>query len=423
MTAASNEVALLPCPFCGGVPLLMGFNAPEFWVSCVRIGCKAGTEAFGSKDRAIAAWNTRAHSDPRPVAEGLPHGPAIDGLTLMQWSNRLYDFGQDMPVEARDRFKDKLGAFQDRLAKVLATHSPAPMAGEGQEAVSDAVHAELWKADAEVNRLRTALENAYRGLSGIFSILPFRTSRTLREKVVNTRELVRGALAAAPKVASDTGAITPEWCLRMADLEAGQEIGAGALDHPLRTKCELPPAGWICTRTPGHDGPCATVASDTGAGLREALAKEFRDASRGYGRAGTAEMRDGPYMSMDDAAGVYADLLLGKAASDVGDAFDLDGIKKLWRTGGETGRILQQADTSKAGFSEQAWAEAVRETDRHCYELDITNADHIVLWLEHQLNGHVGPLAYIACRILDAHEAALATDATDGATGGGEVGA
>jgi len=226
--------------------------------------------------------------------------------------------------------------------------------------------------------------------------------------------------AAAPKVASDTGAITPEWCLRMADLEAGQEIGAGALDHPLRTKCELPPAGWICTRTPGHDGPCATVASDTGAGLREALAKEFRDASRGYGRAGTAEMRDGPYMSMGDAAGVYADLMLSKAASDVGEAFDLNGIKKLWRTGVETGRILQQADTSKAGFSEQAWAEAVRETDRHCYELDITNADHIVLWLEHQLNGHVGPLAYIACRILDAHEAALATNATDGATGGGK---
>jgi len=73
--------------------------------------------------------------------------------------------------------------------------------------------------------------------------------------------------AAVPKVASDTGAITQEWCLRMADLEAGQEIGAGALDHPLRTKCELPPAGWVCTREPGHDGPCAAVASDTGAGL------------------------------------------------------------------------------------------------------------------------------------------------------------
>lgn len=77
--------------------------------------------------------------------------------------------------------------------------------------------------------------------------------------------------AAAPKVASDTGAITPEWCLRMADLEAGQEIGAGSLDHPLRTKCELPPAGWVCTREPGHDGPCAAVASGIGAGLlREA---------------------------------------------------------------------------------------------------------------------------------------------------------
>jgi len=80
------------------------------------------------------------------------------------------------------------------------------------------------------------------------------------------------AQASRAKVASDTGAITPEWCLRMAELEAGQEIGAGALDHPLRIKCELPPAGWVCTREPGHDGPCAAVASDTGAD-REAIAK------------------------------------------------------------------------------------------------------------------------------------------------------
>jgi len=87
----------------------------------------------------------------------------------------------------------------------------------------------------------------------------------------------KAMLAAAPKVASDTGAITQEWCLRMADLEAGQEIGAGALDHPLRTKCELPPAGWVCTREPGHDGPCAAVASDTGSGLREALARAAVD--------------------------------------------------------------------------------------------------------------------------------------------------
>jgi len=93
----------------------------------------------------------------------------------------------------------------------------------------------------------------------------------------DTLRQIADRIAAAPKVASDTGAITPEWCLRMAELEAGQEIGAGALDHPLRTKCELPPAGRVCIRTPGHDGPCAAVASDTGAGLREALARAAVD--------------------------------------------------------------------------------------------------------------------------------------------------
>jgi hypothetical protein len=78
-------------------------------------------------------------------------------------------------------------------------------------------------------------------------------------------------------------------------------------------------------------------------------------------------------------------------------------------------------DAIPAGmFSAQAYDEASRETQRLCYELDITNADHIVLWLEQQLNGHVGPLAYIACRILDAHEAALATPAPSIVTGSDE---
>lgn len=25
------------------------------------------------------------------------------------------------------------------------------------------------------------------------------------------------------------------------------------------TECQLPPQGWSCTRSPGHDGPCAAV--------------------------------------------------------------------------------------------------------------------------------------------------------------------
>lgn len=30
-------------------------------------------------------------------------------------------------------------------------------------------------------------------------------------------------------------------------------------------KCTIPPAGWRCTRAPGHDGPCAAVAAPSGA--------------------------------------------------------------------------------------------------------------------------------------------------------------
>lgn len=89
------------------------------------------------------------------------------------------------------------------------------------------------------------------------------------------------------------------------------------------------------------------AASGDDAGLRAALCREFRDASRGFGRAGTAEWEGGPYMSMDDAAGVYADLMLARAASDVGEVFDLDGIKRLWRAGVETGRILQAGEVTR----------------------------------------------------------------------------
>jgi hypothetical protein len=41
------------------------------------------------------------------------------------------------------------------------------------------------------------------------------------------------------------------------------------------------------------------------------LVQRFRDASRGLGRAGTTEWPGGPYMSMADAAAVYADLMQG----------------------------------------------------------------------------------------------------------------
>lgn len=49
---------------------------------------------------------------------------------------------------------------------------------------------------------------------------------------------------------------------------------------------------------------------------------------------------------------------------------------------------------------------AARETERLTRQLDITNADHIALWLE--ANKDESPLGWLACRIAEAFEAQLA---------------
>lgn len=51
-----------------------------------------------------------------------------------------------------------------------------------------------------------------------------------------------------------------------------------------------------------------------------------------------------------------------------------------------------------------AFEQASAETERLQRELDITNADHIALWLE--ANMHDSTLGWLACRIVEAHEAA-----------------
>ena len=45
---------------------------------------------------------------------------------------------------------------------------------------------------------------------------------------------------------------------RLADVEALRRAEQGKL---RRDGCRVPPAGWECTREPGHDGPCAAVPS------------------------------------------------------------------------------------------------------------------------------------------------------------------
>lgn len=58
-----------------------------------------------------------------------------------------------------------------------------------------------------------------------------------------------------------------------------------------------------------------------------------------------------------------------------------------------------------AMFTPEQIAAANAKTDRLSCELDITNADHIALWLE--ANMADSSLAWLACRIVEAHEAAI----------------
>lgn len=57
-------------------------------------------------------------------------------------------------------------------------------------------------------------------------------------------------------------------------------------------------------------------------------------------------------------------------------------------------------------MSEAGTAKAHAEIERLCRELDITNADHIVLWLEH--NAFDSTIGWLACRIIEAHEQEMA---------------
>jgi hypothetical protein len=76
---------------------------------------------------AIAAWNTRAHSDPRPVAEGLREAVVrIERFVSLMMPQ--------VPMTTRRNCEADIVRMANDFADLraaLATHSPAPMAGEG----------------------------------------------------------------------------------------------------------------------------------------------------------------------------------------------------------------------------------------------------------------------------------------------------
>ena len=64
MSAA--EIALKPCPFCGGEAEVRWYDGfPS--ASCTKCGCNTGMNINGSEREAIAAWNRRT------ILEGQDH--------------------------------------------------------------------------------------------------------------------------------------------------------------------------------------------------------------------------------------------------------------------------------------------------------------------------------------------------------------
>lgn len=76
------EVALLPCPFCGGEALMhqgpfIGRRS-GWWVSCVGLNCRTAprTKAL-TQDEAAAKWNTRLAAK-QPA--GALHAPTVEAV-------------------------------------------------------------------------------------------------------------------------------------------------------------------------------------------------------------------------------------------------------------------------------------------------------------------------------------------------------
>ena len=72
----TDEITLLPCPFCGDNHATTTYTRDGRLVVCTSCGAKSGNYYHGPKDlpsadeRAIAAWNSRA-SQAAPASDGL----------------------------------------------------------------------------------------------------------------------------------------------------------------------------------------------------------------------------------------------------------------------------------------------------------------------------------------------------------------
>lgn len=98
-------------------------------------------------------------------------------------------------------------------------------------------------------------------------------------------------------------------------------------------------------------------------------------------------------------------ITISPAAEGAGD------ICQLMPDGG--GDASDETTASARNEMERAFAKAEREVAELQRNLDISNADHVALWLEAHLGDEIEHLGWLACRIVEAHERAIAQQETN----------
>lgn len=81
---------LLPCPFCGGQPLIEQLPKGSWDVGCDNDNCFTHC-VFSTKDKAVEAWNTRTPpaQDEVDLAELEPAIDLIDGCCFPAYSHNI----------------------------------------------------------------------------------------------------------------------------------------------------------------------------------------------------------------------------------------------------------------------------------------------------------------------------------------------
>jgi len=80
----------------------------------------------------------------------------------------------------------------------------------------------------------------------------------------------------------------------------------------MSARCGMPPAGWTCMRSAGHEGPCAAISSaDNLTPLLDKLERLLSKATPGPWESDSERNEDGAYGSGPDHGTGYDDFLIG----------------------------------------------------------------------------------------------------------------